>query len=114
MQIEQTPHFPVLLGLSPDVDPRAAVGDKGYAIKANRQAARSRGIIRIIPHKTNKEDKPTFFPKPSIEARQHRTGRPKAQALQALRPTLRKDQTKLRGHRRTRSRIGSHRLDPSI
>ncbi|MGV4935260.1 transposase [Serratia nematodiphila] len=28
------PHFPILLGLGPDVDPRAAMGDKGYDSKA--------------------------------------------------------------------------------
>ncbi|MBN9471982.1 MAG: IS5 family transposase [Bosea sp.] len=57
------PHFPVLLGLGPDIDPRAAVGDKGYASKANRQAARSGGIIPIIPHKTNEKDNSAFFAK---------------------------------------------------
>ncbi|MBN9079381.1 MAG: IS5 family transposase [Rhizobiales bacterium] len=57
------PHFPILLGLGPDVDPRAAVADKGYASKANRHAARSRGIIPVIPHKTNEKDKPGFFAK---------------------------------------------------
>ena len=44
------PHFPILLGLGPDIDPRAAIGDKGYASKANRQAARDRGAIPVIPH----------------------------------------------------------------
>nr|WP_292598939.1 IS5 family transposase [Mesorhizobium sp.] len=34
------PYFSILLGLGPDVDPRAGIGDKGYASKANRQAAR--------------------------------------------------------------------------
>ncbi len=57
------PHFPILLGLGPDIDPRAAVGDKGYASKANRQAARSHGIIPVIPHKTNEKDKSAFFAK---------------------------------------------------
>ncbi|MFG1239794.1 MULTISPECIES: IS5 family transposase [Xanthobacteraceae] len=57
------PHFPILLGLGPDVDPRAVVGDKGYASKANRQAARARGIIPVIPHKANEKDKPRFFAK---------------------------------------------------
>lgn len=55
------PHFSILLGLGPDVDPRAVVGDKGYASKANRQAARSRGIIPVIPHKANEKQKPRFF-----------------------------------------------------
>ena len=55
------PHFPVLLGLGPDIDPRAAVGDKGYASKTNRQAARDRGIIPVIPPKANEKDGPAFF-----------------------------------------------------
>ncbi|MCT4493017.1 IS5 family transposase [Bosea minatitlanensis] len=57
------PHFPILLGHGPDIDPGATVGDKGYASKANRQAARSRGIIPVIPHKVNEKDKPGFFAK---------------------------------------------------
>jgi transposase len=57
------PHFPILLGLGPDVDPRAAIGDKGYASKANRQAARDRGIIAVIPYKANEKGKPAFFAK---------------------------------------------------
>ncbi|MHA6645855.1 transposase [Mesorhizobium sp. A623] len=39
------PHFPILLGLDLDVEPRTTVGDKGYARNANRQAVRPRGII---------------------------------------------------------------------
>jgi transposase len=57
------PHFPILLGLGPDIDPRAAVGDKGYASKANREAARQRGIAPVIPHKANEKNKPAFFAK---------------------------------------------------
>jgi transposase len=43
------------------VEPRAAIGDKGYASKANRQAARDRGIAPVIPHKANETNKPAFF-----------------------------------------------------
>ena len=32
--------FEVLLDLGPDIKPRAAVGDKGYANRKNRAAAR--------------------------------------------------------------------------
>lgn len=63
------PHFPILLGLGPDVDPRAAVGDKGYASKANRQAARERGAIPVIPHKTNEKEKPKRFAKAIYKGR---------------------------------------------
>jgi hypothetical protein len=62
------PHFPILLGLGPDIDPRAAVGDKGYASKANREAARKRGAIPVIPHKTNEKEQPARFARPSTKA----------------------------------------------
>lgn len=55
------PHFPLLLDLGPDIKARAAVADKGYASKANRNAARSRDAIPVIPHKSNEKDKPAFF-----------------------------------------------------
>ena len=55
------PHFSVLLALGPDVEPRAVVGDKGYASKANRQAARRHGAIAVIPHKANEKRKPARF-----------------------------------------------------
>jgi transposase len=38
-------------------------GDKGYASRANRQAARDRGIIAVIPYKANEKGKPAFFAK---------------------------------------------------
>ncbi|MFC3323605.1 hypothetical protein [Mesorhizobium cantuariense] len=62
------PHFPIPLGLGPAIDPRAALGDKEYSSKANRKAARHRGIVPVIPHKTNERDKPAFFAKTSIKA----------------------------------------------
>ena len=63
------PHFPLLLDLGPDIKARAAVADKGYASKANRNAARSRGIIPVIPHKSNEKDKPAFFAKAIYKGR---------------------------------------------
>ncbi|WP_234811286.1 transposase [Xaviernesmea oryzae] len=58
-----------MLGLGPDVDPRAVVADKGYASKANRQAARSRGIIPGISRKANEMGKPGFFAKAIYKGR---------------------------------------------
>jgi hypothetical protein len=55
------PHFPIRLGLCPDVDPRAAVGDEDYASKANLQVAGKRGAIPVIPHKINEKVKPKRF-----------------------------------------------------
>nr|WP_278502716.1 transposase [Brucella intermedia] len=63
------PHFPILLALGPDVAPRAAVADKGYASKANRKTARVRGIIPVIPHKANEKNKPGFFAKAIYKGR---------------------------------------------
>jgi Transposase DDE domain len=34
-------HFDVLLDIGPDIQPRAVICDKGYASKANREAARA-------------------------------------------------------------------------
>ena len=63
------PHFETLLGLGPDIDPRAALGDKGYDSKANRLACRKRGIAPAIPFKSNARDKPSFFPKALYKGR---------------------------------------------
>lgn len=63
------PHFPILLELGPDVDPRAAIGDKGYDSKDNRAQSRQRHIIPVIPHKSNAKEKPAFFPKLLYKAR---------------------------------------------
>lgn len=67
----------MLLGLGPDIEPRAAIGDcplgrrspKGYDSKANRQAAHNRGIAPVIPYKSNAKAKPAFFPKTLYKAR---------------------------------------------
>jgi len=59
----------VLLDLGPDIAPRAVIGDKGYASKANRAMARKRGIAPVIPYKANEKDKPAFFAKTLYKAR---------------------------------------------
>jgi transposase len=58
-------HFEILLDIGPDIQPRAAICDKGYASKANRDAARARGIAPVIPHKANEKNKPAFFARTS-------------------------------------------------
>ncbi len=63
------PHFSVLLDLGPDIAPRAVIGDKGYASKANRALARARGIAPVIPHKDNEKGKPVFFARTLYKAR---------------------------------------------
>ena len=80
------PHFPVLLDLGPDIDPRAAIGDKGYASRANREAARNRGAIAVIPRKANDaKSKPRLFPRRSTRAAPASNSRRQAQTVQAHR-----------------------------
>ena len=70
-------NFEILLDLGPDIAPRAAITDKGYAAitdkgydaRANRDAARRRGICPVIPFRSNAIDKPAFFPKILYKAR---------------------------------------------
>jgi transposase len=62
-------NFEVLLDLGPDITPRAAITDKGYDAKANREAARRRGICPVIPYKSNAIDRPVYFPKALYKAR---------------------------------------------
>lgn len=106
------PHLPILLGLGPEVDPRVAIGDKGYASKANRLAARHRGAIAVIPHKANEKQKPGFFAKTLYKGRARRAGSRKAQALQARRATLRKDNAKLRILSCSRGRLRPDQIRP--
>lgn len=68
-QKSDSPHFETLRELGPDFTPRAAIGDKSYASKANREAARRRNIVPVIPCKANENDKPKFFPKALHAAR---------------------------------------------
>ena len=62
-------HFETLLDIGPDIQPRAVICDKGYASKANRDAARARGVAPVIPHKANEKDKPAFFARTLYKAR---------------------------------------------
>ncbi|MGO9702046.1 MAG: IS5 family transposase [Xanthobacteraceae bacterium] len=62
-------NFETLLDIGPDINPRAALGDKGYDSKSNRDAARQRGICPAIPYRSNTKDMPAFFPKALYKAR---------------------------------------------
>jgi transposase len=62
-------HFEILLDIGPDIQPRAVICDEGYASKANRDAARARGIAPVIPHKANEKNKPAFFARTLYKAR---------------------------------------------
>ena len=63
------PYFPVLLDIGPDVEPRAVVGDKGYSSNANRQYARQRGAVPVIPRKANEKEQPKNFARKLYKAR---------------------------------------------
>jgi transposase len=58
-----SPQFETLLDIGPDITPRAVVTDKGCDAKANREAARQRGICPVIPFRSNATDRPAFFPR---------------------------------------------------
>jgi hypothetical protein len=62
-------NFETLLDIGPDINPRAALGDKGYDSKSNREATRQRGIFSAIPYRSNTKDMPAFFPKALYKAR---------------------------------------------
>jgi len=62
-------NFEVLLDIGPDIAPRAAITDKGYDSKANRDACRKRGVCPVIPYKSNATDRPAFFAKILYKAR---------------------------------------------
>jgi transposase len=61
--------FETLLEIGPDITPRAVVGDKGYDSKANRKAARRRGICPVIPYRKNITTRPKFFPRALYKGR---------------------------------------------
>lgn len=62
-------NFEILLDIGPDIRPRAVLGDKGYDSRANRAAARRRGICPAIPYRQNTANKPKFFPKTLYKGR---------------------------------------------
>ena len=105
-------HFETLLDMGPDVKPRVALGDKGYSSKANRTAARKRGIAPVIPHKANERDKPAFFPKTLYKARARIEQDRTAQTLQTHRPALRENQTQFHLGRKFRGRAMLDQIRP--
>ncbi len=62
--------------------------DKGCDAKANREAARRRGICPVVPHRANATHKPGFFPKALDRGRariEQTIGKPKRFERVALR-----------------------------
>ncbi len=68
-EANDSPLFPGLLDAGPDIRPRAAMADKGYDAKSNRQAAHDRGVCPVIPYRSNTRDKPKNFPKTLYKGR---------------------------------------------
>ena len=62
-EVSDSTQLALSLDLGPDVTPRAVLTDKGYDAKANRTACRKRGIVPVIPYRSNAKDRPRFFPK---------------------------------------------------
>lgn len=96
------PHFPILLGLGPDTDPRAVIGDERYASKANRQEARIAAQFPSSRTRSTKGTRRHSSQRHYTRAEPARKGRRQDQALQVHCLRLRKDKAKLPIHRRTR------------
>jgi len=62
-EVSDSTQLETSLDIGPDIKPRAAITDKGYDSKKNRVACRERGIVPIIPHRSNAKNRPRFFPK---------------------------------------------------
>jgi transposase len=52
-EASDTKQFDILLEIGPDATPRGIIADKGYDAKANRDAARAKGIVPVIPYRSN-------------------------------------------------------------
>ena len=62
-EASDTKQFDILLEIGPEVTPRGIVADKGYDAKANRDVARKRGIVAVIPHRKNAKNPHKPMPK---------------------------------------------------
>lgn len=68
-EASDTRPFETLLEIGPDVTARCVIADKGYDAKANRDAARKRGIVPVIPYRSNAKDRPKVFARTLYKAR---------------------------------------------
>jgi hypothetical protein len=68
-EISDSTQLTTSLDIGPDIAPRAAMTDKGYDSKSNRAACRQRGIVPVIPNRSNTKNKAGFFPKQLYRAR---------------------------------------------
>ncbi len=68
-EANDSPQFPLLLGLGPDIKPRAVLTNTGYDAKSDRGAARALGITPIIPVRTITIHRPKHVPRRLYKAR---------------------------------------------
>src|SRR4029077_7916205 len=87
-------NFETLLDIGPDLNPRAALGDKGYDSKSNRDGARQRGICPAIPYRSNTKDMPYLLSENTLQGTGRTSGR-QAQTLQAYRTSMRENGAEL-------------------
>ena len=52
-EASDTKQFETLIEIGTKVMPRAIIADKGYDAKANHDMARKRGIVPVIPYRSN-------------------------------------------------------------
>ena len=105
-------NFETLLDIGPDINPRAALGDKRYDSKSNRQAARQRGICPAIRIDPTPKTCPRFSENSLQGPRSHRAISRQAQTIQTHRTTLREDSSKLQFLRGSRSRLHHDQIRP--
>ena len=60
-EVSDTTQFETSLDLGPDIAPRVAITDKGYDSRANRAAARKRGITPVIPRRWIRRNEGAIF-----------------------------------------------------
>jgi transposase len=68
-EVNDTTQLETSLDIGPDITPRAAITDKGYDSASNRVACRKRGILPVIPHRSNAKNRPKWFPKQLYKTR---------------------------------------------
>jgi hypothetical protein len=112
-ETSDTTQFETSLGLGPDITPRVVITDKGYDSRANRAAARERGITPVIPRKINATERGRFFPKPLYRLRERiEQTIGKAQTLQTPRAAVRQDNRLIRGVHQLRLQPGAVEIRP--
>jgi hypothetical protein len=103
-------NFETLLDIGPGINPRAALGDKGYDSKSNREAAHRRARqSRIDP---TPKTYPPSFRKFSTRVAPVSSKQSASQTVQAHRVALREDRAELRLVRRTCSWLHLDQIRP--